>query len=107
MLKPLEKLLNKLYDTEWNVIYYTRELAEEIWIDEKYLHTPSIHKNYFEYDKLLIKLLPKWRNFIEEKRKIWYKKVVLHINSLSWFYTVLIAFFSLILSIIAIFSKYN
>lgn len=109
MEKILERLMNKLYDTKWNLVIYSNDIIKDFWVDEdvfeKLITTPSIHKNYIELDKFIIKLLPKWRYYIEEKRKPIYKRIISHINEMSTFYTLLIALFALMVSVIAIFKN--
>lgn len=105
----LIKILNKLYDTEGNsIIYDSQELIQEFNLaDEKeieyLLYTPSVHKNLLEIDKFMVKLTPKWRNYIENLRSPCFQRFILHINQLSGFYTVIIALWALIISVLSLY----
>lgn len=111
MKKKLNNILQELYKTNWNITY-TDTLSNGLNIDktdlDKILRTKSINNWYLIWRDdcsswyLRVELTDLWNKYVEDLNKSRIEKIILHINNLSWFYTVIIAWLALVISILSL-----
>lgn len=115
--KKLIKIIEYLYSKESNQTNISGNILSELNIEhaeiQSILSTPSRHKNYIEWNSLTnmwylrMKLTTKWIYYYEDIHRSFYKKVISHFQELNGFYTVIIAFAALLVSLISLYFSLN
>lgn len=111
MKEKLNKILQELSKINWNITN-TDTLSKGLDINktdlDKILRTKSINNWYLIWRDdcsrwyLRVELTDLWNEYIGYLNKSRIEKIILHINNLSWFYTVITAWLALVISVLSL-----
>lgn len=100
--RELKEILRELYTLEWNRFLLTSDSKPKFNNIAEILHTPSLNKWFIEYNYPYVVITKEWIKYFEEQRKSIFIKFIKHIQNLWNFYSVVMSFLALIISIIAL-----